>query len=727
MLKNARAAAKHAIINTSFAERISAEKACTVLSFYMNARLLPFVYSEQRGKRIFATCACFVFMSIASVTSAQSSHVRLGEPELRSALGSPLVVRFPIEASDTNEEILASRFSLGSSPSGSGIPYLQAAEVALERVGTKYFLIVRSRQAIGEPVIGLVLRERLPSGTRSREITLFLDPPVLSQTNVELADAGQRVDSVAPFKAAAVTNLTPATAAGEARTEVASEPLPARTSRKRAKRERGGIQSVTVNETTSAQTPPEAPRKKKTRSARAETGSQTLPRGTSTNLSGPKLSLMMSNEPLRSVPNASEETRAELRLRRMLLDLDDLTSALLERQNRITQLEKELGALTTRINAAETIVQLNKAQALATATALDPQASAQSPALISPPAPSAVSPSGVNEVPSAAAQPAAPSAVDITKSTDGAGPRPRVERTGASSLWWILPLAAIAALLAFVIRRALRRSSDAYRLNIQPADAYVAQAVKESGSVGTVRVDQLGSDVQRNVTQASEVAHETPPSRTRKPEVASPSVANTNRHKDIDFDLPHWPKSLDQTNDPAMSEAPVAAGDLGDQPGDTNAIPGAHHATRRAKFLQSRYHDIAILNPALDAPQRLLWQAGTLYGEGATDFAKRLLKYAAYSRQLTEEYWLALFELLYREKLTNEYVINAQWFAKHHARSPNWNEVQRIGYLLDPTEPLFASAAAWSRETPATGLWLPAGDVPDKAPVAPTFTLALSE
>ena len=147
--------------------------------------------------------------------------------------------------------------------------------------------------------------------------------------------------------------------------------------------------------------------------------------------------------------------------------------------------------------------------------------------------------------------------------------------------------------------------------------------------------------------------------------------------------------------------------------------------TRRARFIKARYHDIAILNPPLDSPQRLLWQASTLYGEGATDFAKRLLKYAAYSRQLTEEYWLALFELLYREKLANDFVVNARWYRTHHPRSNQWEAVQRVGYLLDPAEPLFAEAASWSSEEPEHGVWLPASTAP-AAPKFPVLKLELA-
>ena len=145
------------------------------------------------------------------------------------------------------------------------------------------------------------------------------------------------------------------------------------------------------------------------------------------------------------------------------------------------------------------------------------------------------------------------------------------------------------------------------------------------------------------------------------------------------------------------------------QAANSGALPSPDNIRgRRTRYLQSRYHDIAILMPPLDAPQRLINQVGRIHDEGAMEYAKRLLKYSAYSRPYTEEFWLALLEFLYREKFANDYLVNAKWFRQYLPDSANWDEVQRIGYLLDPAAPLFASAAAWSHEEPILGTWLPA-------------------
>ena len=144
----------------------------------------------------------------------------------------------------------------------------------------------------------------------------------------------------------------------------------------------------------------------------------------------------------------------------------------------------------------------------------------------------------------------------------------------------------------------------------------------------------------------------------------------------------------------------------------------AHSALRdirgcRTRYLKSRYQDIAMLMPPLDSPQRLLDQAGRIYDEGGVGYATRLLKYSAYSRPYAEQYWLALLELLYREKSANDYLVNAKWFRQYFRESANWDEVQRIGHLLNPAAPLFASAAAWSHKEPSLGTWLPTNHASD--------------
>ncbi|MBL8513721.1 MAG: hypothetical protein JNJ55_06995, partial [Betaproteobacteria bacterium] len=267
--------------------------------------------------------------------------------------------------------------------------------------------------------------------------------------------------------------------------------------------------------------------------------------------------------------------------------------------------------------------------------------------------------------------------------------------------------------LALLLRATARSRDRGSRLSLQDEAAFVRSA-NEAASTHVTRNDAQHTAPRTSKAMPLEEPVPRPSVREQGPArpVTREAATPTNTLPVIEFELP----PLDPAELPRPIAAPTMAAGLTPAPDAANA-PNAP-TTRRARFIKARYHDIAILNPPLDSPQRLLWQASTLYGEGAVDFAKRLLKFAAYSRQLTEEFWLALFELLYREKLANDFIVNARWFQTHHPRSEHWSAVQRVGYLLDPNEALFAEAAVWSSEEPAHGLWLP---VPDSAPATTKF------
>ncbi|MCY7387614.1 MAG: hypothetical protein LH481_06055, partial [Burkholderiales bacterium] len=134
--------------------------------------------------RILLFGALLAGVSATFAQGAQTAYSRLGTPEVLSPLGSPLWVKIPVEVTDTNAEIAASSFSLGARPVNAGIPFLENAEISFERRDTKYFLVIRSRQPIEELAIGVIVRERLMNGVRSREFMLLLDPPPLFEAKV---------------------------------------------------------------------------------------------------------------------------------------------------------------------------------------------------------------------------------------------------------------------------------------------------------------------------------------------------------------------------------------------------------------------------------------------------------------------------------------------------------------------------------------------------------------
>ncbi|MCY7387327.1 MAG: hypothetical protein LH481_04570, partial [Burkholderiales bacterium] len=430
------------------------------------------------------------------------------------------------------------------------------------------------------------------------------------------------------------------------------------------------------------------------------------------------LRLSLSTQSLNALPNASEATRAELRRRQLILDTDDLTSALLERNHRIGLLEKELASLAARVSATERSLNINRAVPApvpeATATPAIPIASPASTAAIAPVVaePPVVQAGPVPAV-VVAAQEAKKAATAVAKPASAPTP------SRSTSIWTILLV--IVAVLTFgyalysLIQRRMEVRNESFRIVPQQADDYVNEVLAKPP---TVSVNRPVATVYTEKT----IELKAPLITT----VAAPDFPEIHFELPDEAALPRVMTELDAHS--ATLEMPGAGIDFSVPAANTEIIrPPEDLRGRRMRYLQSRYQDIAMLLPPLDAPQRLLNQAGRIHDEGAAEYAKRLLKFAAYSRPYTEEFWLALLEILYREKFANDYLVNARWFREYHPQSTNWDEVQRIGYLLNPAAPIFVSAAAWSHEEPAVGVWLPANQIQAKAVASrPTMTLELA-
>lgn len=674
----------------------------------------PAPVNSRFASRVTSRGALRIAMLVAALVGspasyAQNTHSRLGMPEVLSLLGSPLWVKIPIEATDATEEVTPSRFTMGTRPTNAGIPFLENAEISFERLDKKYFLVIRSRLPVNEPAIGIVIREQVQHGVRSREFSLLLDPPPagVGRTDGRASDAALILDAslaqtVQSITAPPAVILPPVV--GEANAPLAldasriGKARPPRTKRSAA----SGSARTSARADLPVNVPPGiAPIAKPAPSAaapRSKRADRPAPRTDTTDVAkkgrsdGPKLRLSLDAESVNNLPVASEEMRADLRRRQLILDTDDLTSALLERHHRITLLEKELVSLAARVSAAERTLNVNRPTPA-------PDGQTANPAV---PAPEVTS---------------APVATVVPPVIEPAKPSPKIVAPAKPvesplSLSKILLIAAAAMLLAgaafWFVRRHLRARAETFRILPQQADDYVAEVMAESHKP---RAAPRASSVTNADFTAKTIEMKAPAFSARHSAEVDTNAATAPNAPEIHFELPPT----------ASQQLKVAPGNPGVEldfaspaPKEETSAPANDLRARRMRYLESRYQDIAILKPALDAPQRLLSQAGRVHDEGAAEFAKRLLKYAAYSRPHTEEFWLGLLEILYREKFANDYLVNAKWFRKYHPQSKNWDEVQRIGYLLDPAEPLFASAAAWSHEAPAVGIWLPVHEAEEK-------------
>ncbi len=628
-------------------------------------------------------------LSVFSIAiSAQTPQLRLGNPQVLSSLGTPLWVRIPIDVADTSEDVTAARFSLGARPLNAPVPFVERAEIGLERQGSKYSLVIRSRTAIDEPAIGIVLREELPNGVRSRQFFLLLDPaPVSTAVVVDQSRESAVSDSSTVLVPASQSIPVPAIIVSQPLSAAQSATPPKRATQHRAQtRSQSTPRAGRVTETGPATTagPSTLSPLVEGRTARKNRNATAQPRVEG----GPRLKLSF-GEGLTTRPATTEAERAQLRMRQFTLDMDDLTSGLLERQHKITQLEKELAGLSLRVSAAEKL--LGTAPAVSAAAVMDKdKAPAAQTAQVAevPPAQMPASELARPVEPPAAVMPVSPPAAKTRVD------QPAQTRSMSAWTWLLIGAGTLAAVGGAIwgVRRMLRRRDQNYRLTAQRAEDYVSEVLAQTST-------------KKHKADAAATSPATARDRPASTKLSSPPSMPTPDYSppEIHFELPELPPAPDHAFQQAMASGESTAQIV------THVVPkpAEDAASRRMRYLQSRYQDIAILMPPLDAPQRLLRQAATVYDEGATDYAKRLLKYASYSRPYTEEFWLALLELLYREKFASDYLVNAKWFRQYHPESQHWDELLRIGYLLDASEPLFAIAAHWSHEEPIAGVWLP--------------------
>ena len=661
------------------------------------------------ARAILAVTLVVVLMAGSSASfaqGAQTTYLRLGTPKVLSPLGSPLWVKIPVDGADTNADLAASNFSLGARPVNAGIPFLENAEISFERRDSKYYLVIRSRQPIDELAIGVIVRERLTNGVRSREFALLLDPPPLFEARV-----GEREIDLA---VSAATTLSQAPARQQpamiARQQAVLPPdvpaVPARVVRQ--PRAAGKVETLGRNTAPQTQSEPYTPPTSasvKPPSRRANSPTTRAKSQSVTPKARPEaaMRLSLSTQSLSALPNASEATRAELRRRQFILDTDDLTSALLERNHRIGLLENELANLAARVSATERSLNINRAvPAPVSRAASDPTIPKLSRASAADIVPRVVEPRGVQADP----VPAVVAPVQETKkmATAVAAPTTVAPPSRSTPVWTMLLVVVAVLTLGFAVfsltRRRMEARDESFRVVHQQADAYVSEVLAKSpkGSVSrplpaavTEKTVELEAPLIATAEPDFPEIHFELPDEAALPQIMSELDAHS-ATLEIPAEVIHFP-------------VPVVSAEI---------TPPKDLRGRRMRYLQSRFQDIAILLPPLDAPQRLLNQAGRIHDEGAVEYTKRLLKFAAYSRPHTEEFWLALLEVLYREKFANDYLVNAKWFREYHPQSANWDEVQRIGYLLNPAAPIFASAAAWSHEEPAVGVWLPANQIQAK-------------
>ena len=686
---------------------------------------------------LFAARLLAASLVFSGAVAAQESGARLGAPEVLSSLGSPLVVRVPIlNAGEINS---ASRFSIGVPSEQNGVPFIDSAQMGLERIGGKTYLLLKSRALNHEPAIGFVVREQLDGGIRSREFVVLVDPPGLALTQTALPEvisptiASDSLTFIAQPPKLERDDAVPAETPTEAvAAEVAPSPARSRVRRTRAP----AVAAV------AADAAPRAERRLAPKRARA--ADPTLLRK---NKNDGVLKLSLSTGELASRAALTDQERADIRDRAVLLDVDDKTSELLDQRFKITRLERQLADIQARIADAEKRLEARGVAPIA--------AGAPSVAEGATPAAAAIA------VLKAPTQPIGKPAQPVGSAAPAAAgmAMPNFSAWWDGALAWTkanlgLLLGIVGGLLALALswfgyRRyqadAAARSvlyvpdTHAAKASANTADAAGATAVPAPASgdwaAATWRIKSPGSE---SPAQAPSLG--AAPSLDAQTKPHAQGAAETTPKTAAQATTNAIPSSF-WDDDGIGGEGKADEADSGDTlffdesdverapdfPLSAVATPAAKPGERsRELYLRHRYPEIAMLNPALDDEKALIQRAVTLYDEGATDFAKRLLKYAAYQRPINDRYWLALLELLFRENLGHEFAVNAKWFHHHLPLAKEWTEVQRIGFILSPHESIFADAATASHERPPAGRWFPLGGLPAISLDLPSLKLELA-
>ena len=145
-----------------------------------------------------------------AMVSSSARALTLGEATALSALGQPLRVLIPVTAAP-GETIAAGCFGLAP-PGDDAAGAVVTAKVSLERAAAGPRLAVTTAQAVGEPVVRLVVRSGCAEQTR-RDYVLLLDPPAAGEGFTNRAAAAEAKAPVARAPGQERPAATPAAAA----------------------------------------------------------------------------------------------------------------------------------------------------------------------------------------------------------------------------------------------------------------------------------------------------------------------------------------------------------------------------------------------------------------------------------------------------------------------------------------------------------------------------------
>ena len=400
----------------------------------------------------------------------------------------------------------------------------------------------------------------------------------------------------------------------------------------------------------------------------------------------------------------TEEMRAGLREKQLLLDADDQVAQLLSLKNTVKQLELRLNDIQLKMPEA---VAASKTTPAPPASAPAPVPTLASTPAVTPTSAPAAAPAPASEPAATLPMPvkATPPAPDANQSAPAAAP-------ATADLWagWLdskffgVPITWLAALLLaciavmVVLRWLYRRGAEQSTAN---DDAAALANNNPAISPDIFFAESSGNNDARDGFVA-----------TTSYQAATPDDANL--HAEAEATAIRDEAELEMIRQrrtgqmPALdlSDIETARFELDTSPSTTVdfLLSGDdfanHDHVRRLQYMFGRYPELASKTVSIDEPDSVINAARLYYEEAKTESARdkacELLTFAIEERPQEIRFWLAQFEIYRLDNLAKEFSELGNKFNVMFGHTDSWPKVRHVGHELDPTNPLFAAAGGAS-------------------------------
>jgi pilus assembly protein FimV len=424
----------------------------------------------------------------------------------------------------------------------------------------------------------------------------------------------------------------------------------------------------------------------------------------------------------------TEEVRAQLRERQLLLDSDDQVAQMLALKNSVKVIEKRLNELQLKLASVPGLAMTESAAKPATTTAESPKVVEAVPP-VSTPTP-IVTPAAETPAPVAKAPVAPPKPAPVAEKASPA--KPVTSDSGFFGIpftWLAAAVALLAALLAWLVVRKKNegtvlvgdsRISVATPTTTAPdefnkwADEPDTQWLEQNQPGGkgaapatppatasskyvpkterTTKPAEPEADRARSAALLMGARRKDPPASATAAEAMNILMPQTAPNKDaapkIDVNSP-----LDLSLSDDDIDLPIF--DNGGQ--NIVEIPELREGQtpedrlQRLRYMEERLPELASKTVSVDEPDTVINAARSYFEEDQQARACELLIFATEERPQEIRYWLAQFEIYRVEKLARPYSELAGKFKKLFGHTHVWNKVRHIGHELDPTNTLFAA------------------------------------